>query len=463
MITDKHGLETTAADDQSVGHLDRVISEYLALGRETGVHLKAAFAADPDFLMAHCARGYFFLLFASRAVEGKAKQALEAARKSVAERGATPRERLHVAALEAWVNEDSVRATAFWEQILLDHPTDVLALRLAHYTHFYAGESRQMRDSTARVLYAWNEGMPDYGFVCGMHAFGLEEDGVYGEAESWGRHAVELNPIDPWAVHAVTHVFDMTGRYREGIEWLRGLKGSWNQANNFRYHLWWHRSLLHLELGQFNEALDLYDQEVRADTESTDYLDLANATSLLWRLDDSGVDVGYRWRELADKAEIRVGDHLLAFADTHYMLALAADGRDDPAERMLASMRAFARRHTPSQAPVIADIAVPVCQALLACSQGAYDRAVDLLLPVRYGTWRLGGSHAQRDLFGQVLIQAALKSGRLTLARALLSERTAARPNSPRSWLLYAETLDSLRDRENAKTARQNARKALAY
>jgi tetratricopeptide (TPR) repeat protein len=463
MITDQHGLETTAANDLAVSHFDRVISEYLALGRDTGTHLKAAFAADPDFLMAHCTRGYFFLLFANRAVEAKAKQALEGARKSLSERGATARERMHVAALDAWLREDSIGATTHWEQILIEHPTDVLALRLAHYTHFYAGQSRQMRDSTARALYAWSESVPDYGFVCGMHAFGLEEDGVYDEAEIWGRRAVELNSNDPWAIHAVAHVYDMTGRYREGIEWLKGLKGAWNQANNFRYHLWWHRSLLHLELGQFNEALDLYDQEVRSDAESTDYLDIANAASLLWRLDDAGVDVGHRWHELAAKAEMRIGDHLLAFADAHYMLALAADRRDDAAERMLASMRAFGRRQTPSQAPVVAEVAVPACQALLAASQGAYDRAVDLLLPVRYGLWRLGGSHAQRDLFAQILIQAALKSGRLTLARALLSERTASRPNSPRSWLLYAETLDSLRDRETAKTARLNARKALAY
>src|SRR5690606_21564761 len=292
---------------------------------------------------------------------------------------------------------------------------------------------------------------------------GLEEDGVYDEAEIWGRRAVEMNSNDPWAIHAVAHVYDMTGRYREGLEWLKGLKGAWNQANNFRYHLWWHRALLHLELGQFNEALDLYDQEVRSETESTDYLDIANAASLLWRLDDAGVDVGDRWRELGEKSEQRIGDHLLAFADVHYMLSLAASGRDDAADRMLASMRAFARRQTPSQAPVVAEVALPACQALLAASQGAYDRAVDLLLPVRYQLWRLGGSHAQRDLFAQLLIQAALKSGRLTLARALLSERTALRPNSPRSWLLYAETLDSLRDRETAKTARQNARKALSY
>lgn len=463
MITNQHGLEITADNEQAVGHFDRVVSEYLALGRETGAHLKAAFAADPDLLMAHCTRGYFFLLFANRAVENKARQALEAARKSLAARGATPRERLHVAALDAWLREDWVGATALWEQILLDNPTDALALRLAHYTHFYAGETRQMRDSTARALYAWNESVPDFGFVCGMHAFGLEEDGYFADAEIWGRRAIELNSGDPWAVHAVTHVFEMTGRYREGIEWLKGLKGTWNQANNFRYHLWWHRCLFHLEIGQFNEALDLYDQEVRADTQSTDYLDIANATSLLWRLDDAGVDVGDRWRELADKAELRIGDHLLAFADAHYMMALAADRRDDAAERMLASMRVFGRRNTPSQAPVVAEVAVPLCQALLACSQGAYDRAVDLLLPVRYAVWRLGGSHAQRDLFAQILIQAALKSGRLTLARALLSERTAAKPNSPRSWLLYAETLDSLRDRETAKTARQNARRALSY
>lgn len=38
-----------------------------------------------------------------------------------------------------------------WEQILQDHPTDLLALRFSHDAYFYLGYQEQMRDSVARV------------------------------------------------------------------------------------------------------------------------------------------------------------------------------------------------------------------------------------------------------------------------------------------------------------------------
>ena len=73
-----------------------------------------------------------------------------------------------------------------------------------------------------------------------------------------------------------------------------------------------------------------------------------------------------------------------------------------------------------------------------------------------------------------VLLAFAGQPLRLALAAAMLwsawflallfGQRLAgAERAAQRSWLLYAETLDSLRDRDNARTARQNARKALAY
>ena len=59
--------------------------------------------------------------------------------------------------------------------------------------------------------------MPDYGKVLGMSAFALEECGAYEEAERRGRRAVEIDPTDIWATHAVAHVMEMTGRQRDGI------------------------------------------------------------------------------------------------------------------------------------------------------------------------------------------------------------------------------------------------------
>ena len=70
-----------------------------------------------------------------------------------------------------------------------------------------------------------------------------------------------------------------------------------------------------------------------------------------------------------------------------------------------------------------------------------FGRAVDLLHPVRYDIQRIGGSHAQRDLFAQLLIDAAVKAQRIPLARALLAERVALMPNNAPARAVYESVL----------------------
>ena len=195
MHRDQHGLEMTAASAQAARRYDDMILHYLGLRQDTGDRLREAFEADPEMPMAHCARGYFMKLFCTPPLERKAEESLAAAR-TLAEKGATERETRHIAALEAWCRGDIAAATAGREDILLGHPRDVLALRLAHFTHFYLGDSGAMRDSVARVLPHWSDDDPGYGFVLGYMAFGLEETGAYAEAERTGRRAVALNERD---------------------------------------------------------------------------------------------------------------------------------------------------------------------------------------------------------------------------------------------------------------------------
>ena len=81
---------------------------------------------------------------------------------------------------------------------------------------------------------------PGYGYVLGMYAFGLEETANYAGAEATGRRALELNPRDPWAVHAVAHVMEMQGRLRDGIDWLTTRQADWSVDNGLAFHNWWH-------------------------------------------------------------------------------------------------------------------------------------------------------------------------------------------------------------------------------
>ena len=206
--------------------------------------------------------------------------------------------------------------------------------------------------------------------------------------------------------------------------------------------------------------LRLYDERMRADL-SDEYLDICNATSMLWRLEERGVDVGDRWNELAERCEARTSEHQMVFPDVHYLLALAAGGREAAVGRMLDSMRGFADGPATEQV-VMGSAGVALGEAIAHWYRGEHAQVVDVLAPARYRIPLIGGSHAQRDLFVQILIAAALACGRHETARTLLSERAARKPRNPWTWRRYAQALAALDDDEGAARARETAARLLA-
>ena len=246
------------------------------------------------------------------------------------------------------------------------------------------------------------------------------------------------------------------GGSRKARRFLAQPYGSWDDRNPFRQHLWWHTALFPLELGQYDRVLELYDRAVRAEL-SDFYLDIQNAASMLFRLEWCGVDVGQRWSELADIAEKRIDDHVMAFTDLHLMLALCRDGRLPKAEELIASFRAFAsdtgeRHRVDHGAGGDSD-----CRSDSRLRHAATTARPWIGSSRRVISWPVvGASHAQRDLFSLLLIAAAQKSGRSALARALLAERVELKPHSVASWLHYGDALDKLGD-QAAVAARERA------
>jgi tetratricopeptide (TPR) repeat protein len=457
MLSDARGLAVTAANPEAVAHLDATVASYCGMRLDTGDRLKQALGADPGFLFAHTLKGYFMMLFAKRDFVARARLSLAAAEAAAQTSGGTARERDHLAALRDWVGGDWQSALARWEAILIDHPRDLVALRLAQYSTLYKGDSEGLRDSVARVMHAWDEAVPGYGFVLGSYAFGLEEAGDYAAAERVGRRAIEINPADVWAAHAVAHVFEMQDRQREGIAWVDGLDREWGELHNFVFHIRWHRCLYHLELAQYDRVLELYDREVRAES-TEEYLDISNAVALLWRLEQRGVAVGARWDELAERSLARIDDHVLVFADLHYLIALATQRDHAGIERWLESSRHYATT-AESQSRVMAEPGLGLAAASIAYRSGDWGRAVDLLLPLRPALRDIGGSRAQRDLWEQMLIDAALNAERFHLARALLSERTRLRPRNAWGWTQTALAASGLGESAAAQAARGEAKR----
>lgn len=454
MQFDSRGLAITTSSAEAATHIDHAVKVYMDYGTTAGAQLKTALERDPACVLALCIRGYFFLMLENKALLPRVQQTLDEIKPHLG--GATRREQIHVQALQAWTAGDIMGACARWEELLTEFPLDLLALKLHHTMTFYTGRSHIMRSVVSGVLGAWNDTVPDYGCVQGMYAYALEECGAYDEAERWGRQAVERNPGDLWAVHSVAHVLEMQGRSAEGVKWLDYTPAQWAQKNPFKAHVWWHAALFLLAQGENDRALALYDQ-VLCSVNSENYVDVSNQAALLKRIEMSGVDIGDRWQALAEHSEKRIHDHMLPFRDAHFCLALAANGNFATARRHLESMAAFAAQSEGWRAAATRDILIPLCQGIIAYEVGDYDKATELFWPLRNEISTIGGSQAQRDLFAQIICDAAAHSSKLAMARSLLSERVMSRATRKKNRLDYAKVLAALGETERANDARKRA------
>ena len=457
MQVDCRGLALTTSSAGAAKHIDQAVTAFLDYRTTASAHVKSALEQDPTFVLALCLRGYFLLMLENKAVLPKIKQTLDEIRPHL--EAATPRERLHIQALEAWAAGDIMQACFHWEQILTEAPLDLLALKLHHTMTFYTGRSQVMRSVVSSVLGEWNDTMPEFGCVQGMYAYALEECGAYDEAERWGRQAVERNPGDLWAIHSVAHVLEMQGRSAEGVKWLDYTPEQWSHKNPFKAHLWWHAALFFLAQGESDRALDLYDKAL-CSVNSESYVDVSNQAALLKRVEMGGVDVGDRWQALAEHSEKRINDHMFPFRDAHFCLALAANGSFEAARRHIESMAAFAAQGRGWRAEATREVLIPLCEGMIAYEAGDYDKAIDLLWPRRHDIVNVGGSHAQRDLFAQIMCDAAVHSSRRYVARSLLSERVLSRKTKKRNWQVYSGVLAELGEDERAAAAQKKGEMA---
>jgi hypothetical protein len=270
---------------------------------------------------------------------------------------------------------------------------------------------------------------PGYGFLLGCHAFALEEKGEFEAAERIGRRAVELEPEDAWGLHAVSHVHEMQGRVDEGIAWIEAKRPVWSACNNFSFHMAWHLALFHLERGEHERVLALYDAEVRPSS-TDDFRDMANAVSLLWRLEQEGVAVGTRWDEVRAVAARRQADATLTFACLHNLLAFVGSGDASAAQNLAQTMgiaAAAERRAGPSdQVLVMAGVGCDLAQVILSLAS-PMPRGSIALGRVAQSLHRIGGSHAQRDVFLRTLAALAAERGDRQAFDEVLTVRRSAK------------------------------------
>jgi len=457
-MRDLRDLQITANSAPAVAAFERSLFALNGFFLDPLLEIEESIRIDPDFPLAWCLRGALFALSTDPRFSGEVLKSLEALDRLAAT--LNDREQGHAAALGCWARGDFRGAQREYTTICQVWPRDLLALQIGHQVDYFLGDAPMLRDRIAGVLPDWDESVPGFGFVVGMYAFGLEEMRDYARAEAEGRRALAMNPRDPWAIHAVAHVMEMQGRTREGLAWLDERVGDWSENNMLARHVWWHRALFCLELGEEAEVLRLYDTRIRPKAAEM-ALELVDATALLWRLHLRGVEVGNRWNAVADEWAPILAGGFYAFNDIHAMMALVGAGRRDEADGLLARVRAAASGDgTNAEVSLVAGLAA--VEGIHAFGQGDYERAAALLEPVRHAVQVCGGSHAQRDVISLTLIEAALRAGDAGLARRLSNERVSDKPLSPLNWSLLARAAELGKDYGTAKAAAAKAKAVLA-
>uniref|UniRef100_A0A4X1W4Z5 Tetratricopeptide repeat protein 38 n=2 Tax=Sus scrofa TaxID=9823 RepID=A0A4X1W4Z5_PIG len=424
------GLPLSTTSNEACKLFDATLTQYVkwtndqSLGGIEGCLSKLK-AADPTFAMGHAIANGLVLIGTGNSV--RLDRELDLAVAKMVEisktQPLTQREQLHVAAVETFAKGNFPKACDLWEQILQDHPTDMLALKFSHDAYFYLGYQEQMRDSVARVYPFWTPDIPLSSYVKGIYSFGLMETNFYDRAEKLAKEALSIDPTDAWSVHTIAHIHEMKAEVQDGLEFMQRSETHWKESDMLACHNYWHW------------ALYLIEKILPSLRASGAMLDVVDSCSMLYRLQMEGVSVGERWQDVLAVTRKHSRDHILLFNDAHFLMASLGARDPQTTQELLTTLQDASESPGENCQHLLArDVGLPLCQALVEAQNGNPDRVVELLLPIRYRLVQIGGSNAQRDVFNQLLIHAALNcsSGvHKNVARSLLMERDALKPNSP--------------------------------
>jgi len=423
--TDRQGNTLAGASAEAAETFDEAVECFnLYRGDPVGT-IDTAIADAPGFVMAHVLKAWFFAL-ATEPAAAREASAIAAHAKTL---DADDRAASHLSAIGHVLDGNWSQAATALDFHTMEWPHDIVALQAGHLIDFFRANARDLRDRLARALPRWSEDRPGYSVLLGMHAFGLEEAGDYAAAEATGREALDRQPLDGWAHHAVAHVMEMQGRAEDGLDWMETREPHWaSDGAYFQVHNWWHKALYHLELMQADNALALYDNRVRALGGDLS-VNLLDASALLWRIHLGGIETGDRWLSLADAWSPLADGKLYPFNDLHAAMAFLVSGRRGEAERIISAYRTDRRDN--EVASWCRQTGLPLIEGFVAFHDSDYRTAVEKLHGARFIANSFGGSHAQRDVIDWTLVEAAIRGGMHGAAEALANERLALKPHSP--------------------------------
>lgn len=447
-LTDAYGLPVTTSSREALHWYNQGLRGLLGFRKDTPECLQKAIALDPTFNLAHSALGVHYFLEESDDMVAKARACFETARVQTA--GLTERERDVLETLDLWAHGRVREAIERMQAAIQARPHEALLIQRLYFVYFVQGAAEKFRDLIASVLRHYE----DDSFILGMYSFGLEETGDFTGAFETGHQALALNPEDVWALHALAHASYETGAFSAGVRLLEDGLQHCDHVGTFRNHVIWHLALFLWEMGHYQRTLQVYHEQF-ADPANLLPPELVDAVSLLWRLNLTGRPTPEEWQALIPSLDTLRHIRTYLFNQMHVALGLTGARRLDWATEYLTGLQSRVRPDRPS---LLGDVGVPLVEGLMAHAQGEYARVVEALHPIKDKIIGIGGSHAQREIFADILLDACLQSGAHDLASELLDVKLRHRPDRPLALFAreksYAGQGNTAQAREVAARAR---------
>jgi tetratricopeptide (TPR) repeat protein len=431
-LEDRFGLALTTSSALAAENYVRALDLMLSANIGAEELLDAALASDPEFALAHIARGR---LLAVQARVAEARTAAEAARALVGR--VTAREARHITTVATAIDGKGTEAMALLEEHVAEYPRDALVLSLALGVFGLLGFSGRADFHEAQLALLeslmpyWGE---DWWFLTYLGWARIELGDIATGAREV-EQALALNPANAYAAHARAHGYYEAGDAEGGAGFIEGWLPGYDRRSQLHGHLSWHLALCELARGNSGRAASLYADAIRpAVSHAPPLFNLADSASFLWRwqIYEETPPLDGEWVEVMAHASRFFPQAGMHFADIHAILAETACHDDPGAQRRIAQAKELAASGRLAQGAIVPGL----CAGAASFARGDYAEAADELGAVLPELARVGGSHAQREVFEDTFIAAALRAGHYDEARARLAERLARRPSArDRRWL----------------------------
>ena len=421
-LKSRNGLTLTTNSPAAVDLYQEGLDLVLSQNYGPDAKLEAALEADEGFAMAHVVQAYVLHL------QTNVPAARAAAEKAVELSAGCSREEQQVARIvHCFTHGKGTEAIGLVNEHLDEFPTDTLAMRVAQRLYMLGCFGAGVPDFPNHLMAMMRKVAPangdDWAFL-GQYAFAHHETNQPEKAMDLATRSLEGNPQNAVASHSVTHSYFEQGDAANGGRWLGDWLDGWDRRASYNTHLSWHLALFELAQGKYCQALDLYETHIRPGVQARNLANLQDASSLLWRLQIySGEEPGKPWDEVRDMALPAAETPGPAFRDCHAALAFAGAGDAESTQKFVDRVKAQGEKGD----DLSREMVLPIALGAAAFAAGDYDEAADLMGPTYPMLARIGGSHAQREVFEDTLLETYIRAGRYDEAKTMLDERLSRR------------------------------------